>query len=61
MDEKLTKLKLEQLNRQPIIESSTTMSKDRKWIMHKTIITDMKPVTYVKKVLEGKVFEKKEE
>ena len=59
--EQLTKLKLEQLNKQPIIESSTTLSKDKKWIMHKTVITDVKPVTYVNKVLEGKTFEKKEE
>jgi len=29
--------------------------------MHKTIIRNVKPVTYVNKVLEGKIFEKKEE
>ena len=56
-----TKLKLEQLNRQPIIESSVSMNKDRKWITHKTVITDIKPTTYLKKVLEGKVFEEKKE
>jgi len=60
MDEKLTKLKLEQLNRQPILESSTTLSKDKKWVIHKTIITDVKPVTYVNKVLEGPIEEKEE-
>src|SRR3989344_4352665 len=60
LDEKLTKLKLEQLNRQPILESSTTLSKDKKWVIHKTIITDVKPVTYVNKVLEGPIEEKEE-
>ncbi len=47
-----TKLKLEQLNRQPVIGSSVTMSKDRKWITHKTVINNIKPVTYMKKVFE---------
>ena len=56
--EQLTKLKLEQLNKQPIIESSVGLSDDRKWVIHKTVITDIKPVSYVEKVLTGK---KKEE
>lgn len=59
--EQLTKLKLEQLNKQPIIENSVGLSEDKKWVMHKTVITDIKPVTYMKKVMEGKTFEKKEE
>ena len=58
--EQLTKLKLEQLNKQPIIESSTTLSDDRKWVIHKTVITDVKPVTYVNKILEGPIEEKEE-
>ena len=58
--EQLTKLKLEQLNKQPIIESFVSLSDDKKWVMHKTVITDIKPMTYMNKVLEGKVFEKKE-
>ena len=58
MDEKLTKLKLEQLNKQPIIESSVGLSEDKKWVIHKTVITDIKPMSYVEKVLSGK---KKEE
>ena len=56
--EQLTKLKLEQLNKQPIIESSVGLSEDKKWVIHKTVITDIKPVTYIEKVLTGK---KKEE
>ena len=52
--EQLTKLKLEQLNKQPVIETSTTLSEDGKWFIHKTLITDIKPITYVNKVLAGK-------
>jgi len=43
--------KAEQQSRQPIIESFISVSADKKWIMHKTIITDIKPVSYMEKVL----------
>ena len=43
--------KLAQLSKQPIIESYVTKSQDGKWIVHKTTITDIKPVTYFEKVL----------
>lgn len=43
--------KIEQLSRQPIIESFVTRSQDGKWIVHKTIITDIKPRSYFEKVL----------
>jgi len=43
--------RLEQLNRQPIVESSIRRSDDGKWIVHKTTITDIKPVSYFEKVL----------
>ena len=52
--EELSKVKMEQLNKQPILESSVTLSEDKKWVIHRTVITDIKPVTYLKKVLEGK-------
>lgn len=48
-----SKIKQEQFNRQPIIESSVAKSEDGKWIIHKTTITDIKPVSYFEKVLEG--------
>ena len=52
MDNKeLSPIKIEQLNKQPILETTTQISEDKKWIVHKTIITDIKPVTYLKKVL----------
>ncbi len=43
--------KIEQLSRQPIIESFVTRSQDGKWVVHKTTITDIKPVSYFEKVL----------
>ena len=38
----------------PITESKVSLSKDGKFIIHKTIITDIKPVTYFKKVMNVK-------
>ena len=51
--EKLSKTKIEQLNKMPVVETTISMSEDKKWIVHKTIITDIKPVSYFEKVLEG--------
>ncbi len=48
---RLSNIKIEQLSRQPILESSISKSEDGKWIIHKTIITDIKPVSYFEKVL----------
>ncbi len=47
----LSALKVEQLNKQPIVESSMQLSEDKKWLVHKTIITDIKPVSYLERVL----------
>ena len=49
----LSETKIEQLNKQPVIESTVTKSEDGKWVIHKTVITDIKPVTYFEKVLES--------
>ena len=52
MDElKLSEKKLEQLSKQPIIETIVKRSEDGKWIIHKTVITDIKPLSYYEKVL----------
>ena len=51
MKQQLSETKLEQLNKQPIIETSVLMSEDKKWIVHKTTITDIKPTSYMEKVL----------
>lgn len=48
----MSAIKVQQLNRQPIIETSVALSKDKKWIVQKTIITDLKPVSYFEKVME---------
>ena len=45
--------KIEQLSRQPIIESFVTLSQDGKWVVHKTTITDIKPRSYFEKVLSS--------
>jgi hypothetical protein len=47
----LSDVKVEQLNKQPILESFAMLSEDKKWLIHKTIITDIKPVSYFEKVL----------
>lgn len=55
MDNKeLSQVKIEQLNRQPVLESSVSVSEDGKWVIHKTLITDIKPIKYFEKVLEKK-------
>ena len=47
----LSKTKIEQLNKQPVLETSVSKSEDGKWMIHKTVITDIKPVTYFEKAL----------
>jgi hypothetical protein len=47
----LSEKKIEQLNKQPIVETQIKRSEDGKWVVHKTTITDIKPVTYFEKVL----------
>ena len=34
-----------------MVESIYTKSADGKWLIHKTIITDIKPMTYMNKVI----------
>lgn len=36
----------------PILETQITKSKDGKYIIHRTVITDIKPVKYYEKVME---------
>ena len=36
----------------PIVETRIAKSEDKNWIIHQTIITDIKPIGYLKKVLE---------
>jgi len=38
----------------PILETHISKSKDGKYIIHKTVITDIKPVKYFEKIMEKK-------
>ena len=44
--------KLEQLKRMPAIQTVVFKSKDGKFIVNKTTITDIKPVNYYQTVIE---------
>ena len=48
----LTDKKIEQLKKQPIIETIIKKSEDSEWVLHQTVITDIKPMSYFKKVIE---------
>jgi len=48
----LTQRKIEELSEQPLLETFMYVSMDGKWFVHKTIVTDIKPVNYVKKVMD---------
>jgi hypothetical protein len=39
--------------RAPIVETNISKSRDGKWIIHKTVITDIKSVAYLDKVLKS--------
>ncbi len=43
---------MERLINMPIIESTVFKSKDGKFIVHKTTITDIKPTAYYEAVME---------
>ena len=47
----LSAVKVQQFNKQPVIETSVRLSEDKKWLISKTTITDIKPVSYFEKVL----------
>lgn len=52
---------VEKLHNMPIVEVRITKSKDGQFVIHRTIITDIKPINYYKAVLEGSPKEEKEE
>ena len=45
--------KLEQLKRMPLIESKVFKTPDERWIVHRTIISQVKPVEYYRAILEN--------
>ncbi|MEA3378367.1 MAG: hypothetical protein U9Q69_01885 [Nanoarchaeota archaeon] len=48
--------KIEDLNKQPVIETKVWKSKDDMWVIHETRILDFKPKSFFEKVI-GKVKE----
>jgi hypothetical protein len=52
--EELSQTKIEQLNKQPIVETSVAKSADGKWFLHKTTITSIYPRSYMDKVMDSK-------
>lgn len=50
----LTTKKEEQLRKMPRIESYIFRSKDNKYIVQKTTISTVRPVTYYQKIIESK-------
>ena len=43
--------KQKEFENKPIVETQLSMSKDKRYVIHKTVITDIKPVKYVEKVM----------
>ena len=49
----LSNKKEEQLKKMPLVESRFSKSKDGRFIIHKTIITTIRPTTYFEKIMES--------
>lgn len=49
------------MSSKPVVQTHVEKSKDGKYILHKTVITDIKPVNYFHKVLMSEAREKAEE
>ena len=49
----LTNKKEEQLRKMPVVRSGYSKSKDGKYIIHKTVITTIRPLEYFEKVLSS--------
>jgi len=49
----LTNKKEEQLRKMPLIETRFSKSKNGKYLIHKTIITTIRPTNYFEKILES--------
>ena len=48
----LTDRKEQQLKKMPMIESRLSKSKDGKYLIHRTVITHVRPLAYYKAILE---------
>ena len=50
----MSEQKKQEAKKAPLIETKISTSKDGKWVIHKTVITDIKPTAYYKEVLKSK-------
>ncbi len=50
----LSAMEIERIRKQPIIQTQMMRSEDGKWFVHRTITTDIKPMSYIEKVLADK-------
>jgi len=53
----LTDKKEKQLKKMPIVQSSISRSEDGRFLIHKTIFTDIKPVGYYETIIDKPVDE----
>lgn len=53
METQFSERKVQELNDQPVVESFIHISKDGKWFVHKTIITDIKPMSYIRVAIDN--------
>ena len=51
--EELTSKQIEKVARMPIIETRVSLSKDRRYVIHRTEIVDIKPASYWEKVFSA--------
>ncbi|NJL43901.1 MAG: hypothetical protein HC945_01070 [Nitrosarchaeum sp.] len=49
----LTEKKEAQLSKMPLIEANISKSKDGKYLIHKTVITTIRPMAYYKAIAEN--------
>ncbi|MGM5485293.1 MAG: hypothetical protein ACQEP1_05480 [Nanobdellota archaeon] len=57
----LTNKREEQLKKMPLVETKVSKSQDGKFLIHRTVITDLKPISYYDAVLKGTASEEQEE
>ncbi len=50
----LSAVEIERIRKQPILQTQMILSEEGKWFVHRTITTDLKPMSYIEKVLADK-------
>ncbi len=61
LKQELSPERIKQLSKMPLIESRVFKSKDGQYIVHKTVVTDIKPINYLTAVLKSSGKEEKDE